>query len=106
MSSNERKFVGGVALVALVLALLAAGQAAHREAARARLDALLVERSEREWTLPPGTEDETARYHECRGLLLSGDFDAAGCVWEWEDLSRLARVQWGPDGDPETGADQ
>lgn len=103
MSRNRERVATGAVLFALVLGALAVGQAAHREAARARIDALLMERAGREWTLPPGAEDEAARYHECRALILSHDWDGAGCAWQWEDLSRLARMQWGPDGDPETG---
>lgn len=47
-----------------------------------------------------------ARYVECATLLAADDWDAAGCASRWPDLDARSRELWGPDGDPETGADR
>lgn len=100
MSRTER-ITAGVALALSVLLLVNLwGAYTYRVELRERMDALTLHRSGREWTT---TDADTSRYLECRALILADDWDGAGCAWEWQDLADLARVQWGPDGDPETG---
>lgn len=45
-------------------------------------------------------------YAECAALLAADDWDAGTCWTNWPDLEAVARTIWGPDGDPETGADK
>lgn len=90
-------------LLALLLLVLNVGAARQRAEMRDRMDALLMERAGRDWD---AIDLDTLRFLECRALLLADDWDAAGCVWEWDELDRLSRQQWGPDGDPETGVDE
>lgn len=45
-------------------------------------------------------------YAECAAMLAADDWDAGTCWSEWDDLETVARTIWGPDGDPETGADR
>jgi len=47
-----------------------------------------------------------AGYAECAAMLAADDWDAGTCWTEWDDLETVARTIWGPDGDPETGADK
>lgn len=105
MERTTRNAAGALLLVALLLLAWNVGAAQRRAELRERMDAVLLERAGRDWTA--NADDQNAqRFHDCRALLLADDWDAAACVWEWDELARLARVQWGPDGDPETGADQ
>lgn len=45
-------------------------------------------------------------YEACAAMLAADDWDATGCVGDFPDLDARSRVVWGPDGDPETGADR
>lgn len=70
------------------------------EELEARLAVIRAERPERYWA---GSLEEAERRAECEELLAARDWDAAGCVGEWADLSAAAELLWGRDADPETG---